>query len=181
MKLSLLIPTIVGREHYYDALIESLAEQVTDGVEIIRLKDNREMTIGEKRNKLLQSAKGDYVAFIDDDDRIGQNYIKHLLEGINKGVDVCSLTGIITTNGLKPKKFIHYLGCPHYMEWEDVYHRYPNHLNCIRADIAKRFTFPEKNHGEDTSFADQLKKSRLLKTEHTIDEVIYYYDYKTKK
>ena len=61
-----------------------------------------------------------------------------------------------------------------------TYERYPNHLNVIKTDIAKQFKFPEISFGEDTSFATQVFKSGLLKTEGYIGDVIYHYKYKTK-
>lgn len=186
IKLSILIPTIIGREKFYDNLILSLQNQYFGNeVEICTEKDNRERPIGEKRNLLLQKANGEYVAFIDDDDDVSENYIKLLLEGINKDADCCSLRGIITTDGVDPRIFEHSLK---YKDWRtnsdaaDVkYERPPNHLNCIKSEIAKQFKFPETYHGEDHVWSMDLQKSGLLKTEHYINDVIYFYNYKSDK
>jgi hypothetical protein len=62
-----------------------------------------------------------------------------------------------------------------------VYYRPPNHLNVIKASIAKQFKFPEKNFGEDMEWSMQIQQSGLLKTEAHIDETLYYYIYKTNK
>lgn len=185
-KLSILIPTIVGREHFYDDLIASFQNQYFGNeVEICTEKDNRGKSIGEKRNLLLQMANGKYVAFFDDDDKPSDNYIELLLEGIEKDVDCCSLKGIITTNGGDPRIYEHSLK---YSEWrtngDDVevkYERPPNHLNCIKSEIAKQFKFPETYHGEDHVWSMEIQKSGLLKTEHYIDQVIYFYNYNSKK
>lgn len=181
-KLSILIPTLPKRKEMLGDLVYKLnlsyLHPDTSDFEI--LIDGSEFdTIGEKRNRLLSKAKGKYTSFIDDDDRISWNYILLLMEGIEKDVDCCSLVGEYTVNGKNPKKFLHYLACEKYDEIDGVYHRYPNHLNCIRTSIAKQFKFPEKNWGEDTDWATQIKKSGLLKTEHTIEETIYYYDKRT--
>jgi len=61
------------------------------------------------------------------------------------------------------------------------YIRFPNHLNVIRADIAKQFKFPETNYGEDHAWSKALHESGLLKNEVYIDEVLYYYKYRSKK
>lgn len=186
MKISLLIPTIVGREKEYDLLLSVLSSQYNgDEVEIVTEKDNRELTIGAKRNKLLSFATGQYVSFIDDDDMVSNNYIEWLLKAVESGCDCASLKGIITFDGEKPAAFEHSLK---YKEWktndgdeEIKYERYPNHLNLIKASIAKQFKFPEKNHGEDADWSKLLHESGLLKTEFYISDFIYHYNYIIKK
>lgn len=205
MILSILICTLLEREKQFNELISSLHNQlqkagrigyvksqvlhgnyyinrlVYGDVEIIACGDNRSNTIGKKRNILMAEATGEYVCCIDDDDKVSDNYIELLMGGINKGVDCCSLTGIITFDGERPKKFIHYMNCTHYYETTEAYHRFPNHLNCIKASIANQFKFPEKSHGEDTDWATLVKQSGLIKTEHTIEQVIYNYKFVTNK
>lgn len=189
IKLSILICTLHERRHFLNSLYNILSPQVEEYFNVIEvLTDDRERdeaSIGEKRNNLVRRAKGEYLDFIDDDDRISDNYVSLLMQGINKGVDCCSLKGIITEDGQNPLVFEHSIKYSSYKtnpEGMPVrYERYPNHLNCIRSSIAKQFKFPEINHGEDKSFADQLFQSGLLKTEHYIEEVIYYYDYRSKK
>jgi glycosyltransferase involved in cell wall biosynthesis len=186
IKLSILICTIPGRENFIERLLDRLSTQLTEEIEMI--SDGRKgISIGEKRNGLLQRAKGEYVSFIDDDDLVSHDYIKLLLDGINKGVDCCSLKGIITEDGLSPLIFEHSLK---YKIWRTVtdsqpgqvrYERPPNHLNCIMSSIAKQFKFPEKNHGEDHEWSNQIAQSGLIKTEHAIEETIYYYEYRSKK
>ncbi len=207
-KLSILIPTIADRRPLLLRLVKSICSQFTyaphtelylpslvhgtftisfpldkcnnNAVEII-INYFEKDSIGEKRNCLLNYASGEYVCFIDDDDRIDNDYFKEIFIGIEKGVDCCSLEGIITFDGQNPKHFTHSIQHDSYYEKDDVYYRFPNHLNCIKASIAKQFKFPETNHGEDTDWAHQIHNSGLLKTEHTVTKTIYYYDYITKK
>ncbi len=192
MTLSILIPTTPDRKNYLDRLLDALKIQIVGTeylgrVEILEEIDNYENSVGTKRNKLLSRSVGDYVCFIDDDDRVSEKYISLLFVGIHKGVDCCSLKGIITENGLNPLIFEHSIKYNEYKTNENTtpsqpvkYERYPNHLNCIKASIAKQFRFPEINHGEDTDWARQIHKSGLIKTEHYIPEIIYYYDWRTK-
>jgi len=189
MKLSILIPTIPSRVQMFDRLIAHLNQQTQfyDNIEI-RSATSINATIGEKRNILLSEAKGEYIAFTDDDDRISDDYINRLMWGIKLGVDCCSLKGSYSIDGVFNGIFEHSL---RYNIWRTndsaryspettiKYERYPNHLNCIRADIAKQFKFPEVNHGEDHNWAKQIHESGLLKTEHYIDSIIYYYDKRT--
>lgn len=184
VKISILIPTIEGRELQYNSLINSLKQQYDgEDVEICTVKDNKEMSIGEKRNRLLASAKGDYLCFIDDDDDISANYVQFLLLAIKSGCDCVSLKGQITIDGGKPEVFEHSIK---YKEWKTTeneikYERFPNHLNCIKSNIAKQFKFPEKNFSEDFDWSTALHNSGLLKTEYYIPEIIYYYNYVSNK
>lgn len=188
IKLSLLIPTTEDRKPFLKRLLDVLAPQVADYnpiVEVLVNDDPKPVSIGTKRNELLQRAQGKYVAFCDDDDRVSENYVQLLMEGIKKDVDCCSLKGIITEDGQNPLLFEHSIKYREYrtndQNKEVRYERYPNHLNCIRSSIAKLFRFPETNHGEDTDFATQIYKSGIIKTEHYIDQVIYYYEYRSRK
>lgn len=184
MKLSLLICTIPSRFAMFGRLQSELWSQMLPySGQVELLTDNGTESIGTKRNRLLENAKGDYVAFLDDDDWIASNYIDLVMAGIGTDTDCLSLRGIITFDGKDSAIFEHSMK---YKEWRTTdnevrYERYPNHLNTIRASIAKRFKFPEINHGEDKNWSDKIHESGLLKTEFYIPEVLYYYRYVTKK
>jgi glycosyltransferase involved in cell wall biosynthesis len=184
MMLSILIPTIVGREDFYNSLVSALYKQYQGcDAEICHLKDNREASIGKKRNDLLELASGRYVVFIDDDDMVSDNYMKLLLEAAMTDCDCASLKGMYSIDGVDDGIFEHSLVYP---EWKTTgnevkYERFPNHINMIKASIAKQFKFPETNHGEDADWSTQIHKSGLLKHEHYIPDIIYYYRFKTNK
>jgi glycosyltransferase involved in cell wall biosynthesis len=61
--------------------------------------DNRQKKISDKRNELLDRAKGDYVVFIDDDDLVPSYYIYELLKAIEAKPDCVGFDGYMTTNG----------------------------------------------------------------------------------
>lgn len=187
-KLSILICHIPLRREYLKNLMEILKVQIDcfpAGMIEVFIDPHLTDKVGTKRNRLLKKANGDYLCFIDDDDRVSLYYVPFIFEGIMNGVDCCSLTGEITENGKNPLIFQHSIKYKEYKtNTEDKpirYERYPNHLNAIKSSIAKQFKFPEINHGEDTDWAMQIHKSGLLKTEHWIEDVIYYYDHKSKK
>jgi len=202
MKLSILIPTLPDRQDKLDELLQLLRKQThilttdyTEGedyfirreynplLEILILSDKKKYSIGWKRNKLLKEADGEYVCFIDDDDKVSENYFNVLFNGIDLSVDCCSLRGHYFTDGTFDGVFEHSIKYEAYKTTpnEIKYERFPNHLNCIKSVIAKKFKFPEKNHGEDTDWATQIHKSGLIEKEHYIDQVIYYYHYTSKK
>ena len=189
MKLSLLIPTLNDRRQSFKSLVMELTKQIIDAgmeeqVEIISLCDKGLLSIGAKRNELLSRTRGDYVAFIDDDDTVSERYVALLMEGIKKGVDCCSLRGVYTIDGQNPEIFEHSIK---YDEWKTngptsgiTYERNPNHLNCIKTSIACQFSFPETWHGEDHEWSKQLQRSGLLKTEYEITDILYHYNHKRK-
>lgn len=184
-KLSILICTIPKRTDFLRGLMRELRKQMTglnawDNIELLT-DDRTDISIGEKRNYLLSIADGEYLAFIDDDDRISPNYLKLLLEGITTNPDCCSLIGEITEDGENPKKFIHSLKYTSWFEQDGIYFRNNNHLNTVRSSIAKQMKFPKTNHGEDKSYSDQLRESGLLKNEYWIADTIYFYDYRSVK
>lgn len=185
-KLSLLIPTVPEDEEYLILLMRELRKQIfpkfEHQIEILIEKDNYEHTTGWKRNKLLEQAEGEYVAFVDSDDMVAPNYIQHLMDGISKGVDCCSLLGIYTEDGQNPRIFEHSLKYSEYRTNDNAvpmidvtYERFTNHISCVRASIAKQFKFPDQNISEDTRWAEKLHESGLLKTEYEVPEVIYHY------
>lgn len=183
MKLSILIPTLPKRKHMFDELIAELQRQ-SEGREIEILYDATEgVSIGSKRNTLLQKAEGEYVCFIDDDDMVCPDYITLVMGGVESDdkPDVLSLRGIITENGKNPRQFIHSIEYKSYFERDKVLYRCPNHLNVMRADIAKQFDFISSNYGEDTEWAMRICKSGLLQKEYVIDETLYYYRYVRNK
>jgi glycosyltransferase involved in cell wall biosynthesis len=174
MKLSILIPTLPSRADKLQRLLEILKPQITNDVEILTDDRDRKTSTGTKRNALLNRAKGLYSVFIDDDDIVSPNYVKLLFEGIDKGMDCCSLVGLIDI-GNEKRTFIHSLKYDSYHEKYGIYYRYPNHLNCMKTSIAKQIQFPDITISEDTKFATRLHESKLLKTEHVINETIYFY------
>ena len=191
MKLSILIPYIKRHQHYFQSLAVELSRQAipySEEIEILFDNDENDK-IGTKRNRLLERATGEYVAFFDADDKPSDDYVELLMEGIEQDVDCCSLKGVITSDGADPHYFEHSIKYKEYKTNHNAsydlhqirYERYPNHISCIRSEYAKRFKFPEKSWGEDTDWATLLNESGLLKTEHYIDEVIYYYEYQSVK
>jgi glycosyltransferase involved in cell wall biosynthesis len=139
--------------------------------------DCKSMSIGEKRNRLIEMACGDYVVFVDDDDNVPDYYLIEILNAIKTGPDCVGIRGVIKYE--KPDDnhdtvFIHSLRYP---QDEDVNiyakGRPPNHLNPIKREIAATVKFPDKNWAEDKDWAESLYYK--LKTEKMIEKVMYVY------
>lgn len=183
--LSIMICTIPKRSASLDALVKKLGDQIREenAIKLVEILycDDPNITIGHKRNLLVEKASGEYMCFIDDDDDIPDNYVRLILSALNSKPDCLTLNGIITTNGKSPKKFVHSLKYNSYFTKENVYYRPPNHLNVIKKSLVRQFKFPEKNFSEDTDWAMTVCKAGVLKTEVDIPQTIYFYKFMTKK
>lgn len=185
--ISLLIPSIESRKDCLKELKSELIRQfnnagllINKDYEIVVNIDDLK-TIGEKRNYLLNAAKGKYIWFIDDDDMPSENAIELILEGIKHNPDVIELNGIITCDGINPERFNHSIKYKSYDKINGIYVRPPNHINPMKRELACAHSFPEKNFGEDTDWAMLHVASGTFKTEFGLKEIIYHYNYKTKK
>lgn len=184
MKLSILIPTINTRRNtFLPRILEQVYSQYDklkdkNEVEILVLMDNKTIVLGDKRNLMIQQAKGDYVVFIDDDDRISNDYIESILEATKENSDVITFNSVVRLNDEQSK--ICYFSNS-YLEDKNkpnIYERIPNHICAIKREIAKKVKFPSKTFREDVAYSILLKP--LLKTETNIPRVLYYYDFNTE-
>ena len=172
-RLSILTATMHERNGIFRNIAKVLKAQSTPEVEMLAICDNGELSVGAKRNQLLEAAKGDYVCFVDDDDMISPFYTFGILSAIKDNPDCVGIEGIITSNGVGPKKFVHSVQYVDWFEKDDVYYRCPNHLNPIKREIALDTKFPEIYCGEDRDFSYRL--AGKLKTEVYIKGPIYFY------
>jgi glycosyltransferase involved in cell wall biosynthesis len=139
--------------------------------------DNKEVSIGMKRERLLQGAKGKYVAFIDDDDEITDAYIEDLREMIRGNYHVMRLYG-----QMSQYNFIHSIEMSLQTPMassEDPprFQRPPNHLNPMMADVAKFVHYKNAVHGEDLDWAITLLKNGFLSYEYRREPIQVHYIY----
>ena len=179
MILSLLICTLPARRDMLDRLLAEIkSQQLACGVEIEVLCDAGEGTVGAKRQRLLEKAQGDYVAFIDDDDEIMPSYLSAILGALSTSPDVIGFTGIMTTNGTRPERF-RLSKDFNYEKKKGIYYRYSNHLCPVRRELAMQVGFKDTAWGEDYDYATRLQP--MLKTEVFIEKNLYHYKYLSKK
>lgn len=176
---SVLIPTIPGREEGLRNLVSSIREKVSRIAPELRVEycvrfDNREMSIGLKREELLQKCLGKYMSFIDDDDDITDAYIEDLVQTIQGNYPVMRLRGQISqytfTHSLENK-------LSDKMAKGGVFIRPPNHLNPMMSDVAKLIRFKDLVRGEDLDWTIRLAKSGFLTNEYTSDPSRIHYIY----
>lgn len=189
MRLSILICTIFERaDNFAPRIMKELRRQRQsskhkDVIELLSLGDDCQMSIGEKRNRLISMAKGQYVCFVDDDDTLSIDYIKQIFEAMRlvPGMD-CYNFKVAYSDGKENKNVPVYYSMK-YQQDNDVrsmghvesYERMPNHLMVIKLGIAIQVKFREINKGEDTYWAREVRQ--LLKSEHCIDKTLYWYNW----
>jgi hypothetical protein len=176
---AILIASLEERAKLYNRLMDYLHPQMS-GQEVIIIKntDNREKSTGQKRNELLDAAiehNASHIAFFDDDDIPGPNYVKLNMEAVNGNYDCAELWGQYYENGRQMNPFHHSIVHDHWWQDDKFYYRNPNHLNCIKLDLLKDIRFQDKTIGEDGHFSIDIQKAGILKNQYPINEIIYYY------
>lgn len=126
-KISIIIP-IYNVERYIKECLKSILEQITPEIEVILINDgtpdksvditktllrdystdiqNQFVLVNQEnqglsgaRNKGLELARGQYIAFIDSDDRVSETYINEILNCINKNEPDIIDFNLITSQG----------------------------------------------------------------------------------
>jgi glycosyltransferase involved in cell wall biosynthesis len=175
--LSILIPTVPER---FDALQKLVAELTAQNknkkAEILYFGDNRLRTIGAKRNGLLQAARGHYVAFCDDDDKVSGNYIAAITGVAEKEiVDVISFRQSAIWDGQHSEVHFSIQNRNEAFKPGEITKRFPWHVCAWRREIAQEGVFKNVNWGEDAVWVAQV--AGLARREANIPEILHYYEH----
>ncbi|MBN1317282.1 MAG: glycosyltransferase [Anaerolineales bacterium] len=182
MLLSILTPSLKERKTKFRQLQSELERQIAydgliDSVEHLYLIDNREQSTGQKRNLLIDQARGEFIVFVDDDDDISNDYVATITQTIREhpGIDCVGIRGTITFRGKHPKPFIHSIQYRRFFKQNGIYNRPPFHINPIKRDIAIQYRFERISYSEDMDWAMRIQRDGVLKKEYLIDKPIYFY------
>jgi glycosyltransferase involved in cell wall biosynthesis len=179
MKLSILICSVdrVERQENLNKLIHEINHQICSNyaeeiVEVLIEKDNGEMSVGGKRNILIEKAQGEYICFIDDDDFISKNYLNLILQNLTKDILLIRIEHLI--NGVKseciqPSLYIDYLKTK-----ESVYCANHFHLCPHKKSISKLVKFKELNFSEDIDYSQRMIP--FVSSYDLITEALYIYN-----
>lgn len=174
MNLSVLITTVPSRHRLLNKLLVDLESQSPRQAEFLVFSDDFAHSIGEKRNRLLARASGDFVVFLDDDDGVHPSYFDIINRVLAyKQVDYIGYRMKRIFDGKKQKdeyRSIKYNKC-----FSDEFgsYRHIAHTNPIRRDVAQRFRFLDISQGEDSDWCEQIFQSGLVQKEHFINLPMY--------
>jgi glycosyltransferase involved in cell wall biosynthesis len=177
--LSILIPTLPTRIDEYYRLMKMLLNQIKqhnleNRVQILSICDTKDISVGEKRNMLINSSNGRYVCFIDDDDIVSDDYLIQIFRAIESNADVITFCGEYVENELRTPFSISRVHRGNYNEAGMLY-RLPNHLCPVKREIAVSCLFTHKNFGEDSDYADKINQH--IRNEFHIQDKLYFYLY----
>jgi hypothetical protein len=174
VKWRILVASVEQRTAKLGELFRCLVPQLVPGeVEVLCYRDGWQEGIGAKRNLLMREAAAEYVSFVDDDDLVVDDFVPTLYPLLD-GVDYVSfdLKPICPSHG---KDFLVHQSLAYRARWDrqgrwlDI-----GHLCPMRREIARLAEFPDR-YGEDEVWANHIRASGELRTEHHVDRVLYLY------
>jgi glycosyltransferase involved in cell wall biosynthesis len=179
--LSLLIPGVPKHLSATVRLLNVLQAQDDPRLEVIMHYDNMRVPLGKKRNAMAAQARGKFVAHIDDDDLVTDDFVSRLLPECEADVDLIAYDATCSLNGAPEFRVITQLGAQN---------QQPNHLPggrytdivrtpwtwCLwRRDIAQLCKHPDRSNTEDADWLAQALP--LVKTHRKIDWIGYRHFY----
>lgn len=178
---SILIATHVARHRPFDLLIRRLKPQVTPGIEVVVFWNRGGSNIGAYRQALLEESRGEYISFVDDDDRVPPYFCSEIMGALESRPDYVGFELKLTDRtrpNVRISRALHSLEHNGWSTDARAYLRDITHLNPVRRDIAIKGTF-EGIRGEDRKWAEQIRP--YVKTQVYVDKVMYFYDYNRRK
>ena len=171
--LSILTPAIWNRESA-KFLAAAISEQIGSApVEHLVLFDNRARSIGAKRQSLVDIARGEYIAFVDDDDDVSEDYVARLLEATKTRADVITFRQRAIYNGLESEVHFGINNQDGPFNPGGITLRAPWHVCAWKRERVQGCLFLEANYSEDIAWC--LQARRRARTAHHIDSVLHTY------
>ena len=182
--LDILIPSLRKREKYFMAISKKVQCQINflklqSDIKIIERIDDGKLSIGFKRNWLMEQSPAKYVMFLDDDDDVHSDYIKEIYEATKLNPDVVTFNGTVYFNGANPQGFNSNIEYREYKNENGMFMRPPGHLNAIKREIAIKYKFKEfdkiNDRASDVHYAMEMVRDIALKSVVHIDKPLYIY------
>ncbi len=182
MTLDILIATTIDRRYMFTELHMELTRQIEmsglrSRVHIIPYEDNKEISVGKKRQMLLEKSKSKYIVYFDSDDFPRSIYVTSIIQALKVEPDCIGFKIGMTTNGKNPETCIHSLSNKTWFSnlKNKTHYRSVTHFNPVKRQLALQVGFKDMRYGEDRDYSDRL--TPLCKNEYFIDEFLFDYRY----
>lgn len=172
MKLSILMASLSSRNSSaISASVEQQIQRHSGEVEFLVESDSGELTSGQKRNMLMGRASGEYVAFIDDDDTLAEDYVDSLLTATSSNPDV--ITFNVTLRGARSGVWVFGMGHDDLKRGVML----ANHLCAWKSSIASTVAWcPFLGYADDQCWYKPVHLLNQQLTHRHVDKSIYIYN-----
>lgn len=177
-RLSILIAGLYCRLDLRRQLMTGLEPQLRQGAEVVIITDTGAMPAGAKRQLLLNSSRGDYVATVDDDDTVSANYVESILTGTDKSPDVVTFDLDYQSPARKARWVFKLNGIDAKPLGQHTVEMAANHLCAWRREIAIAVPFCPIWYLDDVFWYRALHAAGLGQTSaHVLAEPLYFYQF----
>ena len=179
--LTIMLPTTIDRREQFAKLLEEIKRQIVankyeDIVEVIINEDNKEISIGNKRQELLEASSGKWVVGIDSDDWISEDYLHDIVMALKNNPQIDHV-GFLEDCDINGEKSLSIFSIRH-KHWAENFDGY-DHIRCanpksvILREKALMIGFEDIRYKEDRVFSEAV--TPLLKSEIFIGKPLYFY------
>jgi hypothetical protein len=180
----ILVPTLGERRPKFERLLAGLltqTETLSGRVRVMALHNDGAPSLAEIRQSLVLKSEADYVSFVDDDDLVSPDFVTSVVTALDEGPDYVGFQVQCYENGHPIGIAYHSLQYTRWVNRPGRFFRDISHINPIRASLARTADFRAARRGsaEDRTWAEQLRRSRRIKSEVVIDRIMYHYLHET--
>lgn len=176
---NILIASVYSRTDQLRGLLDHLTAQTfpyNGAVQVLIDRDDCVDPVGVKRTRLVQAATAKYVAFVDDDDWVSDDYVARILDALKEKPDAVGFTLAYSHNEIAGKNAYHSSRYSGWDEDEFGFYRTINHLNPVRRVLALQCLPFLDGFGEDVEYAGRI--APLIASEVFLAEpALYEYRY----
>ena len=171
-----------SREQFLQKLLDNLQPQLNSDIQHFIKVFDKKYSIGENKAIMIEEAQGDYINFVDDDDLVAENYASSIYPLLD-GVDYIGFQCNVYSDGVFTLPAYHSLKYGSWYNRPDGYYRDISHLNPMKKSLAIQGRMREGGNTltEDRMWGDNLRNLGVVKTEHYIPRIMYFYYYRTVK
>lgn len=183
---TILVPTLGERRLLFKRLMSHLLPQ-TDAwggrVTVHGWHNDGHPSLPAIRQRLVERTSTDYVSFVDDDDLVAPYFVDEVMSALGQEPDYVGFQVQCYSNGRPTAISYHSLQHGGWINLPDRHLRDISHINPMRTKIARTADFRKARPGaaEDRAWVTQLRRGGLLRSEVTVNRIMYHYLYSTSR